>query len=213
MITVPDPETREFTDLNGRAVHAFAVQMANLGFARMTEELLGMLDSGVWRYFKDGLSTYEFLPGEFDYFLTQWGVEREHVMRGVQDLDAKAKLESHMDERRTGEEGYRRRLTEIREANPQRPGHPIVPFGLTHSEAKVLVNGSARGARAPQRPALGERVRRYANTGGQTTKSARDELPTVERLRRSAVRLDDEDLAMLVDALKEEQRRRRRAGR
>jgi hypothetical protein len=208
-MAVPNAKTREFTDRNGRAVHAFAIQMANLGFARMTDELLGMLDSGVWRYFKDGLSTYEFLPGEFDYFLTQWGVEREHVMRGIQDIDAKAKLESFMDERRTGEEGYRRRLVEVREANPQRPGNPIVPFGLTKAEAKYLVNGEGRGAPPSHRPALGERVRRYASTGGQTTKSARDELPTVERLRRSAVRLNDEDLAALVDALKLEQRQRR----
>lgn len=212
MIEVPSPETREFTDINGRAVHAFANEMANLGFARMTEKLLGMLDSGTWRHFKDGLSTYEFLPGEFDYFLTQWGVQREHVMRGVQDIDAKAKLESHMDERRTGEEGYRRRLTEVREANPQRPGNPIVPFGYTHAEAKTLVKDGAHGVRGPQRPALGGRVRRYVNTG-HTTKSASDGLPAVERLRRSAVRLDDQDLAALVDALKEEQRRRRRSGR
>src|SRR6266511_2311672 len=31
MITVPDPETREFTDLNGRAVHAFAQRRRRAG--------------------------------------------------------------------------------------------------------------------------------------------------------------------------------------
>lgn len=44
-----------FADPNGRQVHHFASTMANLGFARMTEALLSMLDSGTWREFTDGL--------------------------------------------------------------------------------------------------------------------------------------------------------------
>jgi hypothetical protein len=36
-----------------------------------------MFKSGSWRTFKDGLGTYEFLSGEFDYFLTQQGVHQE----------------------------------------------------------------------------------------------------------------------------------------
>jgi hypothetical protein len=199
--------TTEFTDLNARKVHAFASQMANLGFERMTEELVTMLDSGAWLEFKDGLGTYSFLPGEFDYFLTQQGIGRELVMKGVQDLDAKARLEHHMDERRTNETDYRRRIIEVREANPRRPGRPIEPFGYTVSEAKILFADSQRSATA--KPPLGDRVRRYVNTGGQTTKTPRDKLPRVVRLSRSALRLSDEDLESLIVALGEEQRRRR----
>lgn len=145
----------EFVDPNGRQVHAFALQVANLGYARMKDELLRMLASRAWRDFRDGLGRYQFLPGEFDYFLTQQGVKRDDVMKGIQDLDAKAKLEQHMDERKTGDDGYRRRLVEARASNPQRPGRPIEPFGVTKSEAKLLVN--AQGAvRAPEhREALG----------------------------------------------------------
>ena len=199
--------SNEFTDLNAKKVYAFASQMANLGFERMTEELLSMLDSGAWHEFKDGLGTYHFLPGEFDYFLTQQGVNREHVMKGVQDLDAKARLEQHMDERRTDEADYRRRIIEAREGNPQRPGRPIEPFGLTKSEAKALTNDGVGTSRS-DRPALGTRVRRYANTGGQTTKTPRDELPRVLRLSRSARQLSDEDLESLIQALKQEQQNR-----
>jgi hypothetical protein len=56
------------------------------------------------------------------------------------------------------------------------------------------------------------RVRRLTNTGGQTTKKPSEiaPLPPAERLRRSASRLSDEDLAYLIDSLKQEQRRRRR---
>lgn len=102
-----DPEfAQSFADLNGRQVHQFASQMSNLGFARMTDVLLSMLESGVWREFGDGQGDFRFLPGEYDYFLSQQGVDRKHVMRGVRDLDAKARLEAAMDERRTGEDGY-----------------------------------------------------------------------------------------------------------
>lgn len=206
-----DPQFADtFTDLNGRQVRQFASQMGNLGFARMTETLLSMLDSGAWREFVDGLGTYRFLPGEFDYFLTQQGVNREHVMKGVQDLDVKARLEGAMDERRTGEEGYRRRLTSAREQNPQRPGRPIEPFGYTEFEAKSLVNGSAAPRRG-YRPPLGKALRRYTNTEGRTTlEPARQTVPKWQQLRNQAERLSDDDLDALVGHLKDEQRRRRR---
>jgi hypothetical protein len=190
-----------FVDLNGRQVHAFASEVANVGYARLKDELLSMLRSGAWRDFKDGLGRYQFLPGEFDYFLSQWGVTRKDAMDGIADLDAKAELEQHMDERRTGEDDYRRRLTEVRAANPERPGRPIEPFGCTEAEGKLLVKGTPRAA-------LGERVRRFAKEG--TTKRPSEALPQVEKLRRSAMRLDDHDLADLIDSLKQEQRRRRR---
>jgi hypothetical protein len=212
-VTHIDPEFLEsFSDLNGRQVRQFASQMANLGFARMTEALVAMLDSGVWRQFEDGQGVYRFLPGEYDYFLTQQGVARENVMRGVRDLDAKAHLEEAMDERRTGEDGYRRRLAEVRAANPQRPGRPIEPFGVTKAEAKDLLGGVARQPR-PDRAALGEATRRFSNTGGRTSiRPSREAVPLWMRLRNSAERLNDDDLRALLDALKAEHRRRASTG-
>lgn len=168
-----------------------------------------MLQSGAWHNFKDGVGTYVFLPGEFDYFLSQWGVSREDVMNGVRDLDVKALLEQHMDERRTGEEGYRRRITEVRAVVPQRPGRPIEPFGYSKGEAKALVDGPADAVRN-DRPALGRAVRRWTLTAGETTRRPVESLPRVEKLRRAAIRLDDDDLTDLIDSLKQEQRRRRR---
>ena len=96
----------EQTDLNGKEVHAFAWKMANVGYQRMTDLLMAMFRSGRWRQYRDGQGKYKFLPGEFDYFLTQRGIRRDDVMK-ISDWDAKAELESAMDERRTGEEGYR----------------------------------------------------------------------------------------------------------
>jgi len=196
-------------DLNGRQVHAFALEMANVGYARLADLLAAMLESGAWRSFQDGLGHYEFLEGEFDYFLTQQGVRREDVMNGVRDIEAKARLEAHMDERKTGKEGYRRRTLEVRAANPARPSRPIEPFGLTKAEATALVDGLASTAR-PDRPALGTAVRRWTLSGGKTTRKPSDLLPRVEQLRRSAVHLSNEDLERLIEGLKQEQRRRRR---
>lgn len=164
-----------------------------------------------WRSFKDGLGSYNFLPGEFDYFLSQRGIRREDVMK-LPDVKIKAELESHMDERRTGENDYRRPVIEARDANPQRPGQPIEPFGYTQSEAKALVSHSGSGGTTIQhREALGSRVRRFGNTGS-TTNAKSELLPVAERVRRSAMRLSDDDLADLLAALKQEQQRRKRAG-
>lgn len=161
----------------------------------------------MWRGFADGLGSYGFLAGEFDYFLTQQGVTREHVMTGVRDLDAKARIEAAMDERRTGEDGYRRRVAEARLANPSRPGRAIESFGQTEMEAKVQVN-QTRGAAPGHRTALGDATRRYTNAGGVPTKRPSEQLPRWVRLRNSAERLDDADLDALLDALKAERRRR-----
>jgi hypothetical protein len=197
----------EFLDLNGREVHAFASQMANLGFNHLAQLMVDMFKSAAWRRFKDGLGTYEFLPGEFDYFLTQQGVSREDVINGVRDLDTKALLEKGMDERRTGQDDYRRRLVDVREANPQRPGRPIVPFGYTKSEAKFLLDGAENGA-VRQREPLGTAVRRYTNSGGQTSRQTAVAVSPLERVHRAALRLSDQDLAKLLEYLHEEQRRR-----
>jgi hypothetical protein len=201
-----------FLDLHGREVHAFSMEMANVGFQRMADLLTAMLKSGSWRTFSDGLGSYSFLPGEFDYFLTQRGIRREDVMK-LPDIDVKALLEGHMDERRTGEDSYRRPALQAREQNPQVPGRPIEPFGYTQAEAKHLAEGTATAGRG-DRPALGIRVRRWSNTGGETTKlpSETTPVPLAERLRRAALRLPDNDLADLIDALKQEQRRRKRSG-
>lgn len=206
-MSAPQPE-QSLLDLNGRQVHAFASEMANVGYAKLADLLVAMLKSGAWQRFQDGLGRYEFLEGEFDYFLTQQGVRREDVMNGVRDIDTKARLEAHMDERKTGEDGYRRRILEVRAANPTRPSRPIEPFGLTEAEAKALANGSASATRGG-RPALGTAVRRWTLTGGQTTRKPSALLPQVERLQRSAVRLSDEDLETLIEGLKQEQHRRR----
>jgi hypothetical protein len=207
-MSAPKPE-QGLLDLNGRQVHAFASEMANVGYAKMADLLVAMLESEAWRSFHDGLGRYEFLEGEFDYFLTQQGVRREDVMNGVRDIEIKARFEAHMDERKTGEDGYRRRILEVRAANPARPSRPIEPFGFTKAEAKALVNG-AEAQRLTNRQALGKAVRRWRNTNGATTKDPSRTLPLAERLRRSAVRLSDEDLDTLVEGLKQEQRRRRR---
>lgn len=200
-----------FLDLHGRQVHAFSSEMANVGFQRMADLLTSMLKSEAWRSFKDGLGSYDFLAGEFDYFLTQRGIRREDVMK-IPDVNVKAQVEAAMDERRTGEDGYRRPITQAKAENPQVPGRPIEPFGITQSEAKHLVKGTATAGRG-DRPALGIRVRRWSNTGGETTKLPSEVRPPppMERVRRTALRLDDDDLADLIDSLKQEQRRRRRA--
>lgn len=117
----------DFLDLNGREVAAFASQVTNLGFAHFTDLLIAMFKSGSWRTFQDGLGTYEFLPGEFDYFLTPQGVSRDDVINGVRDIATKAQLEAAIDERRTGEQGYRRHITEVRRTNPQRQTWPADP--------------------------------------------------------------------------------------
>lgn len=197
-----------FLDLHGREVHAFSMEMANVGFHRMAELLLSMLKSGAWRSFKDGNGQYSFLEGEFDYFLSQRGIQREDVMK-LPDRTVQVELDTAMDERRTGEEGYRRPVLQARAENPSVPGRPIEPFGLTEKEAKSLVDDTGRAAPG-HRPALGERTRRYGKEGH--TKRPSETLPLVERLRRSALRLDDADLADLIDSLKQEQRRRRRNG-
>lgn len=199
----------DFLDINGREVHAFASRMANLGFAQLTDLLIAMFTSGSWRYFQDGLGAYQFLPGEFDYFLTQQGVSRDDVMNGVRDVETKAKLEAAMDERRTGEPGYRRRIAEVRTANPQRPGRPILPFGYPCSEANYLFNDGTLPKSSP-RPPLGSAVRRWVRTGGVTTRAPSQQRTPAERARHLALRLDDNDLAELVAALKHEQRRRQR---
>jgi hypothetical protein len=188
------------TDLNGKQVHAFANQMANVGFQHMTDLLIAMFKSGSWRSFRDGLGTYEFLPGEFDYFLTQQGVSRADIMEGVRDIETKAQLEAAMDERRTGEDGYRRPILRARAENPKRPGRPIEPFGCTLAEAKRMADADG-SERLGRRPPLGMRVRRFRNTGGETSKVPSEVLPLAERIRRSALRLDDKALSDLIEAL------------
>jgi hypothetical protein len=199
-----------FLDLHGREVQAFSMGMANVGFQRMAELLLAMLKSEAWRSFKDGMGSYAFLPGEFDYFLSQRGIRRQDVMN-IPDLDVKAQIEAGMDERRTGEDGYRRPALQARNENPQRPGQPIEPFGFTQTESKALVNGTGAQRAAQHREALGHTVRRFTNSGGVVSKAPAKSLPLIERLRRSALTLRDDDLADLIDSLKQEQRRRKHA--
>jgi hypothetical protein len=184
--------------------------MSNLGLSRVADLLFSMFESGVWKEFKDGSGVYRFLPGEFDYFLTQQGVTRDHVMHGVRDVKIKAQLEEAMDERRTGELAYRRRLPEVRADVPDRPGHPIEPFGYTKSESKYLQ--AAGGHVPPQREPLGRAPRQYRQSGGATTRRPNEELGRLERLKRAVLRLPDDDFAAIADAIGLEQARRRSAG-
>jgi hypothetical protein len=196
----------EFTDSAGQQVHSFALEMGNLGLSRVSDLLVSMFQSGLWRHFRDGTGEYNFLPGEFDYFLTQQGVTRDLVMHGVRDVKVKAELEEAMDERRTGESGYRRRLGEVRSALPERPGNPIEPFGYTKSEAKYA--SSADGRKVGAREPLGRAPRQYRVTGGETTRRPNERAGTFERLQRSVMRLDDEELAQLATAVTQELTRR-----
>ena len=200
-----------FLDLHGKQVHSFSLEIANVGYQRMGDLLIAMLESEAWRSFRDGISSYSFLPGEFDYFLTQRGIRREDVTQ-LPDMNVKGRIAMAADERRTGEDNYRRRILQVRAENPQIPGRPIEPFGLTKAEAKALANGSAVADGTHSRPALGVRVRRFTNSNGDRSraKAPAETLPRAERLRRSAVRLDDDDLAGLVDSLKQELARRKR---
>lgn len=184
----------DFLDLNGRQVHAFALEMQNLGFSRMTEKLLAMLESGSWQSFRDGLGQWQFLPCEFDYFLSSQGVKRDEVINGVKDMDAKAKLDEVMDERTTGKE-TRRPVLDVRAANPTRAGREIEPFGLTSREAKAMIGESKH------RAALGPSVRQWRKTGGQTTRAPGAQRPLVERLYIRARRLSPSELEELIDKL------------
>nr|WP_281283132.1 DEAD/DEAH box helicase family protein [Kutzneria buriramensis] len=201
------PQT--LVDLNGRRVHAFALEMANLGLPRLADALMTMLESRVWHQFQDGLGSYEFQPGEFDYFLSQQGVRREDVMHAVRNVEVKARLEAAMDERRTGQPDYRRALGEVRAANPERPGQPIEPFGYTRREAKALLSGRASDRSPPARPALGPAVRRWTNSQGDSAHAPSDQRTPLDRARRIALRLDDHDLDELLAAVRNERRRRR----
>jgi|SRR5579862_8975927 len=197
-------------DENGELVHRFALTMNNLGLAKAGHELETMFASERWQHFVSGHIEYRFLPGEFDYFLTAHGVTRDQVM-SVRDVELKAKLEEAMDERRTGEDGYRRRITEIRAEVPVTP-YPVEPFGYTKSEAKVLVNGGASARRSDRAP-LGSTVRRYRNTGGVTTKAPSDQKPRWERLATSVSNLDDDEFALAYEAIKTEASKRRNGSR
>jgi len=201
MMSVREKST---SDDNGELVERFALTMQNLGLNRAADELAKMLKSARWRRFVQGFQTFEFLPGEFDYFLTLQGITRDAVM-AIPDVKIKAKLEEAMDERKTGEPGYRRPIIQARAEIPQIPGRQIEPFGLTKSEAKVLVTG-----RGDARPPLGASVRRWRNTHGVTTRKPNELRPMWERLAASAVRLDDQDLEQLYERLQAERQQRRR---
>ena len=196
----------DFLDVNAKQVHSFALQMGNLGLSRVTDLLLAMFGSGAWREFTDGTGTYRFLPGEFDYFLTQQGVTREHVMHAVRDVEVKARLDEAMDERRTGEAGYRRRLVDVRQQVPDRPGKPIEPFGYTPSQRGFLEKSGGRVA--GHREPLGRASRQYRLSGGSTTRRPNEEGGSLERLQRRVLRLADSDLQQLAQAIYEERHRR-----
>lgn len=192
------------SDENAQLVEAFSVEMANLGFERMTEHILAMLDSGAWRSWKDGLGEVDLLPGEFDYFLSMCGVTRETVMHGIRDVEAKARLQQAMDERRSGDSDYRRSYPEVTEAVGKRPG--AQPFGYTGSEAKTLVEAGII-EKPTRREALGSTVRRFVATG--STKPPSKGRTHLQRVQAGVSRLDDEEFSEF-DQWFEQHRKQRR---
>lgn len=193
-------------DENGEVVQRFSMTMHNLGLARAAEELVAMLKSERWLEWSQGGMTFRFLPGEFDYFLSQQDIQREDVM-AIPDLQAKAQLEAAMDERRTGEDGYRRAIKIARKELPKLPGRPARPYGYSRSEAEAI--GKELSGKPAHRPALGATVRRYRNTGGADS-GTRDKRPRWERLAASARRLPDEELAQLKQLIDDEHEARKR---
>lgn len=199
-------------DMHGREVLGFATTMQNLGLAKAIDMLIKMLESEHWLKFVQGGQTFEFLPGEFDYFLTSQGITRDQVM-AIRDVETKSRLEEAMDERKTGHEGYRRPILRARAELPRLSGRAIEPFGYTQAERKVLVNGSGHEDGRFSKvhlEALGSSVRRWTNTQGATSRPPRYERPMWERLLTSAVRLDDDDLEALYEELRAERAKRRR---
>lgn len=190
---------------NGRIVDEFTLTVHNLGLARVGRELLGMLKTKHWMNFQLGDHHYRFLPGEFDYFLTARGITRKQVM-ALNDVAVKAELETAMDERRTGNTGYRRTITQARAENPTGI-NPIEPFGYSQKEAKALV-AMGTTVRGRDRASLGNAVRRYANNG--TTKAPAECKPRWERVARTVANLGDDDFNRAYEAIKNEAARRRK---
>jgi hypothetical protein len=200
---MPARESR-MTDRNGQLVHKFQLDMQNLGFQRMADEMVSMLRSGVWREWKDGLGNVHLLPGEYDYFLSMCGITRDDVMHGIRDMAIKARLEKAMDERRTGDAKYRRRYEEIKPVLGRRNAKP---FGYTKSEHQMM-NGKDKRLIPVHRMALGSSVRRYAKTGdGRQPSKKRSK---VEQLEASIARLDDKEFVQLSEWLTEHRKQRRR---
>lgn len=193
------------SDENAQLVEAFSVEMANLGFERMTEHLLAMLDSGAWLKWKDGLGEVDLLPGEFDYFLSMCGVTRETVMHGIRDVEVKARLQQAMDERRSGDSEYRRSYNDVTAAVGKRRG--TQPFGYSGSEAKALAEAGVI-EKPTRREALGATVRRFVATG--STKPQSKERTRLERVQASVSRLSDEEFAEFDDWLEQHREERRR---
>ena len=192
-------------DHNGRLVHQFEIRMHNLGFQRMAEEIVAMLDSGAWQDWKDGMGRVQLLPGEFDYFLSTVGITRADVMAGIRDMTLKARIAEAMDERRNKDPDYRRPYDQVQTALGRRTAEP---FGFTQSEAKVLVNGHASQTSAKHRLALGDAVRRYQNTGDATAKAKK--ASRVEQLERAIERLDQADFDELAEWFTDYRRTRRK---
>jgi hypothetical protein len=183
--------------------------MAHADSARRTELVVAMLDSQAWREFTDTVGTYRFLPGEFDYFLALQGLAREQIMHGVRDIHATARLVAAMDERRTGERGYRRPVLLARRQNPPCPQRAIEPSVRTAAGADALVS-SARAVSPGHAEAVGRRVRPDVAQACSSSRAISEPSPDWMPLRAQALRLSDEDLARLGEAINFEQRRRRR---
>jgi hypothetical protein len=192
-------------DMNGRTVSRWSTTMHNLGFAVFEDEMVKMLELGVWRDFHDALGHWRFLPGEFDYFLSSVNIERDHVLHGVRDLDVRARVQDSMDQRRTGEAGYRRTFEEVRASNPHPAAGSLQPYGYKLAERHMLEAAGVEVS-AKQREPLGSAVREYVRSG-RTTRP-RPYASPLDQLKRRSLRLGDDDLNDLVEHVLAEQRRR-----
>src|SRR5262249_46951494 len=193
-MTVTTRNEKRLTNKNGAAVHGFMGEMSNLGMPLMGERILAMLNSGVWRSWKDGLGRVELLPGEFDYFLSMCGITPSEV-KGL-NPDVLCALDEHMDEREVtqpGEKpnGYRRRYLEVMAAVGGR--HGAAPWVMTlyeKAEARAATDANGQGVAlangeddtAAAEP-LGHRVRRRRRTGDW--RAAHEKRPRAERLATS----------------------------
>lgn len=184
------PDAPEMMDRNGRLVHAFSVEMSNLGFERMADHILAMLKDGAWKEWKDGLGQVQLLAGEFDYFLSMCNVTRDTVMHGLRDVELKAKLQKAMDERRSGDQEYRRRFDEIRSVLGNQ--RHAVPFGYTESEGKVIAELTGDTSIPKRRDSLGEAVRRYSISG--TTKKPAFPANPLDQAKKAVLKLSPSEL-------------------
>lgn len=104
---------------HGEHVHRYARAVPNMGrIGDLTRATLELLRSEDWRQYSDATGAYQFLPGEFDYFLALQTVEARDVARFYLSVEDRAELATAMDRSRTAEAGYRRTREDVERDHP-----------------------------------------------------------------------------------------------